>query len=186
MCSRRYFLGISLSLLALCAPTGWLASKEPLEPAIRAEDRNHWAFRIPMRPELPSGHNGNWIRTPVDTFIVARLEKAGLRPAATADRATLLRRITQGIIGLPPTPADLQHFLQDQRPDAYERVVERLLASAHYGERWAQHWLDVVRYAESNGYEGDNERPHAWRYRDYVIQALNHDKPFDRFLTEQL
>jgi hypothetical protein len=126
------------------------------------------------------------MRTPVDGFILARLEQAGLSPAPPAERAILLRRVTFDLIGLPPTPRELDDFLQDTRPDAYVRVVERLLASPHFGERWAQHWLDVVRYAESNGYEADAERPHAWRYRDYVVRAFNDDKPFDRFLTEQL
>jgi hypothetical protein len=119
-------------------------------------------------------------------FILARLEKAGLRPAPPADRLTLLRRVTFDLTGLPPTPAEQGAFLADDRPGAYERVVERLLASPHYGERWAQHWLDVARYAETNGYEADGERPQAWRYRDYVVRAFNADKPYDRFVTEQL
>jgi hypothetical protein len=126
------------------------------------------------------------MRTPVDGFIRARLDQVGLRPAEPADRAPLLRRVTFDLTGLPPTPRELDDFLQDTRPDAYVRVVERLLASPHYGERWAQHWLDVVRYAESNGYEADAERPHAWRYRDWVVAAFNADMPYDRFLREQL
>jgi hypothetical protein len=119
-------------------------------------------------------------------FIFARLEAAGLRPAPPADRLTLLRRVTFDLTGLPPAPEEQDAFLADDRPGAYERVVERLLASPHYGERWAQHWLDVARYAETNGYEADGERPQAWRYRDYVVAALNADKPYDRFVTEQL
>jgi hypothetical protein len=130
--------------------------------------------------------NSSWIKSPVDQFVLAGLEKAGLRPSAPADRAVLLRRVTFDLIGLPPTPQELEDFLQDNRPDAYERVVERLLASPHYGEHWAQPWLDVVRYAESNGFEADAERPHAWRYRDYVVQSLNADKPYDQFVGEQL
>jgi hypothetical protein len=122
----------------------------------------------------------------VDAFVLARLEQAGLTPAPPASRATLLRRVTFDLIGLPPTPQEIEDFVSDRRPDAYECVVERLLASPHYGERWTQHWLDVVRFAESNGYELDAERPHAWRYRDYVIRAFNHDMPYDRFVTEQL
>src|SRR5205823_9331425 len=101
-------------------------------------------------------------------------------------RATLLRRVTFDLTGLPPTPEEVDRFLLDNSPDAYRNVVERLLASPHYGERWAQHWLDVVRFAESNGYEADGDRPHAWRYRDYVARSFNADKPYDQFLTEQL
>jgi hypothetical protein len=122
----------------------------------------------------------------VDGFVLARLERIGLKPVPAADRATLLRRVTFDLTGLPPSPQELDAFLNDTRSNAYEQVVERLLASPHYGERWAQHWLDVVRYAESNGYEADGERSHAWRFRDYVTRAFNEDKPYDRFLTEQL
>jgi hypothetical protein len=129
---------------------------------------------------------GSWVRTPVDAFVLARLEKVGLEPAAAAERRTLLRRIYLDLIGLPPTPAEQQAFLNDPRPDAYARVVDQLLARPAYGERWARHWLDVVRYAESNGYERDGTKPSAWRYRDYVIDALNKDKPYDRFVIEQL
>ncbi len=146
----------------------------------------HWAFQ-PSRPQsLPATADAAWIRTPVDAFVLARLEAARLRPAPPADRATLLRRVTFDLIGLPPTPDETDAFLRDDRPGAYERVVERLLASPNYGERWAQHWLDVTRYAESDGYEADGERTHAWRYRDYVIRSFNEDKPYDRFVTEQL
>ncbi|HZY83885.1 MAG TPA: DUF1549 and DUF1553 domain-containing protein, partial [Gemmataceae bacterium] len=148
-------------------------------------DAGHWAFRPPVRPRIPSSRAGT-VHDPIDAFILARLEAAGLRPTAPADRVTLIRRVTFDLIGLPPTPAEVADFLTDTRPDAYERLVDRLLASPHYGERWAQHWLDVVRYAETNGYEGDGERPQAWRYRDYVVRALNDDKPYDRFVTEQL
>jgi hypothetical protein len=163
-----------------------LYAKEPIEPPLTAEDRAHWAFQTPRRPALPKIQDAAWVATPVDSFVLARLEKAGLKPAPAADRATLLRRVTFDLTGLPPTPDELDFFLRDTRCDAYARVVERLLASPHYGERWAQHWLDVVRYAESNGYEIDAERPHAWLYRDYVIRAFNEDKAYDRFITEQI
>ena len=146
----------------------------------------HWAFKPPRRPALPAVTDAAWPRTSVDAFILARLDAAGLKPSAPADRATLLRRVSYDLTGLLPTSEELDAFLSDTRPDAYVRVVDRLLASPHYGERWAQHWLDVVRYAETNGYESDGERPSAWRYRDWVIQALNDDKPYDRFLTEQI
>jgi hypothetical protein len=162
-----------------------LAGSTLLPAAAPPPSALHWAFRPPVRPPLPSlrttaGQNA------IDAFILARIKAAGLPPAAPADRVTLLRRVTFDLIGLPPTPAEVDAFLADRRPDAYERVVERLLASPHHGERWAQHWLDVARYAETNGYEGDGERPQAWRYRDWVVRALNADKPYDRFLTEQL
>jgi hypothetical protein len=185
----RFFLllswaGILLTLLPRLAaqpPAGKLN-----EPPLTAKERTHWAFQQPIRSAPPKVQHIQRVATPVDAFILARLEKAGLTLAPPADRATLIRRVTFDLIGLPPTPAEVEAFLSDSRPDAYARVVERLLASPHYGERWAQHWLDVVRYAESNGYEADTERPHAWRYRDYVIRSFNEDKPYDRFLTEQL
>ena len=154
--------------------------------ALAGEKASHWAFQPPQRPPLPRVSDPSWVRTPVDTFILARLELAGIRPSVAAERAALLRRVTYDLTGLPPTPLELDSFLKDTKPDAYVHVVDRLLASPHHGERWAQHWLDVVRYAESNGYEADGERPHAWRYRDYVVRSLNEDKPYDRFLTEQL
>ncbi len=151
-------------------------------------ERAHWAFRKPVRTAPPAVQNSAWVRNPIDAFVLARLEKEGLQPAPALDRATLLRRVTFDLTGLPPTPEELDAFLRDGRPTpkAYARVVERLLASPHFGERWAQHYLDVVRYAESNGYEGDAERPHAWRYRDYVVRSFNLDLPYDRFVTEQL
>jgi hypothetical protein len=130
--------------------------------------------------------NAAWIRTPIDAFILAKLEVSGLAPSPEADRLTWLRRVTFDLIGLPPTPEEQDAFLQDRSTQAYERVVERLLASPHYGERWAQHWLDVVRYSETDGFEADHERPHAWRYRDYVVSSFNRDKPYDQFLIEQI
>lgn len=149
-------------------------------------EREHWAFVPVVRPDVPQVADQDWVRTPIDAFILAELEDDELVPAADADRLTLLRRVYFDLIGLPPTPDEQAAFLQDDSPDAYERVVDDLLARPQYGERWARHWLDVVRYAESNGYERDNPKPHAWRYRDYVIRAFNEDKPFDRFLIEQL
>jgi hypothetical protein len=153
----------------------------------RAEEKSlPWAFKPPVRPIVPVVANSTWGRNPIDAFVLAKLQAARIVPAVEADRATLLRRVTFDLTGLLPTPEEVTAFQGDSRPDAYERVVERLLASPHYGERWAQHWLDLARFAESNGYEGDRERPHAWRYRDYVVRSLNADKPYDRFLTEQL
>jgi cytochrome c553 len=150
------------------------------------EVRRHWAFR-PVRKVAPPGVKDiEWVRNPVDAFILATLEDRGWRPASPAGRAEWLRRASFDLIGLPPTPEEVEAFEADASPDAYERVVDRLLDSPHYGERWAQHWLDLVRFAETEGYEYDRHVPDAWRYRDYVIVALNRDKPFDRFLGEQL
>jgi hypothetical protein len=153
-----------------------------------APDRpeKHWAFQPVRRPELPDVSDPAWSRNPIDRFILARLEKAGVQPVGAADRRTLIRRLFLDLIGLPPTPDEVRAFLEDASPEAVARVVDDLLARPQYGERWARHWLDVARYAETNGYERDGAKPHAWRYRDYVIDALNRDKPYDRFLTEQL
>ena len=123
---------------------------------------------------------------PIDAFVSARLRGEGIRPAARADRTTLIRRATFDLHGLPPTPAEVQAFVEDDSPDAFAKVVDRLLASPRYGERWARHWLDLARYAESEGFKSDETRPNAWRYRDYVIESLNSDKPYDRFVQEQI
>jgi hypothetical protein len=127
-----------------------------------------------------------WARTPIDRFILAKLEQLGLSPSPPADRATLIRRLSFDLTGLPPTLAEIESFVGDPRPDAYERLVDRLLASPAYGERWARHWLDVVHYGETHGYDKDKPRPHAWPYRDYVIRAFNSDMPYARFVQEQL
>ncbi len=153
-------------------------------PAAAAPE--HWAFRPPVRPALPRVADRGWVGNPVDAFVRARLEGAGLQPAGRADRVTLIRRVTFDLLGLPPAPENVDTFVADTRPDAWERLVERLLASPHFGERWAQHWLDVARYAESNGYEGDGLRPQAWRYRDWVVRAFNADLPYDQFVTAQV
>jgi hypothetical protein len=167
--------------MAATGPAGEKAAK----PA-KASESDHWAFRPVKRPAVPSVRDRSWVRNPIDAFILAELEKKKITPAPAADRRTLLRRVYLDLIGLPPTPREVQAFLNDRSPGAYARVVDRLLASPQYGERWGRHWLDVARYAESNGYERDGAKPHAWRYRDYVIRSFNRDKPYDRFLTEQL
>jgi hypothetical protein len=146
----------------------------------------HWAFKPVARPAVPKVANEKWGRNPIDAFVAAGHEKKGIAPAPEADRRTLLRRLSLDLTGLPPTPEEVAAFEADRRADAYERQVERLLASPHYGERWGRHWLDVARYADSEGYESDHVRPYAWRYRDWVVKALNDDKPFDRFVLEQL
>jgi hypothetical protein len=151
-----------------------------------AEGRKFWAFQPPRKHQPPAVKDASWPRGPVDCFLLAKLEAAGLAPAPDADRATLLRRTTFALVGLPPTPAELDAFLNDQSPDAFAKVVDGLLASPHFGEVWGRHWLDVARYAESTGGGRSLLLKDAWRYRDYVIHAFNTDKPFDRFLTEQL
>ncbi len=173
------------ALLALALVTGLRAqATRPERPAVAPEQ--HWAFRPVRRPEVPAARDRAWVRTPIDAFVLARLEKAGLRPAPPADRRTLLRRVYLDLIGLPPTPEEQRAFLADDSPDALAKVVDDLLARPQYGERWGRHWLDVARYAETNGYERDGAKPSAWRYRDYVIDSFNRDKPYDRFVTEQL
>ncbi|HKC89121.1 MAG TPA: DUF1549 and DUF1553 domain-containing protein [Blastocatellia bacterium] len=145
----------------------------------------HWAYVKPARPPLPEVKSKGWVRTPIDRFILARLEKEGLTPSPEADRVTLLRRLSLDLIGLPPTVAEVDAFLNDRSPNAYEKQVERLLASQHYGERWGRHWLDAARYADSDGFEKDKQRS-VWFYRDWVINSLNADKPYDRFIIEQI
>ncbi len=151
------------------------------DPELTAADRAHWAFVPPKRPPVPTGE-----AHPIDAFIRAKLTAKKLKPSPEADRATLIRRLSFDLHGLPPTPEQVEKFVADTDAKAYEKVVDDLLASPHFGERWAQHWLDLVRFAESNGFEIDSDRPHAWKYRDYVIKSFNDDKPYDRFLTEQL
>jgi mono/diheme cytochrome c family protein len=145
----------------------------------------HWAFRAPQRPAVPSVQDETWPRNPIDRFILARLETEGIKPSPQADRITLIRRLSLDLLGLPPAVEEVDAFLADDRPDAYERLVDRLLASPHYGERWGRHWLDVARYADSDGFEKDKPR-HIWFYRDWVIDAFNRNLPYDRFIIEQL
>jgi hypothetical protein len=147
---------------------------------------SHWAFQPIRDPAPPELTDPAWPRNGIDRFVLARLEKEGIRPSAEADRTTLIRRLSFDLIGLPPTPAEVAAFVEDRAPDAYERLVERLLQSPHHGERWGRHWLDGARYADSDGYEKDSGRPWAWRYRDWVIRAFNDDLPYDRFVIEQL
>lgn len=152
----------------------------------RKESGRHWAFQPVKDVQPPPIRSGSWARTPVDAFVLAKLEAKGAKPPAPLDRRTLLRRITFDLTGLPPAPEDLDAFEKDKSDDAYRHVVDRLLASPHYGERWARHWLDLVRYAETNGHEYDNEKLAPWRYRDYVIRAFNDDLPYDQFVREHI
>jgi hypothetical protein len=180
---HRQSLRTSLVILVLCN-SPLLGADEFTE-----EQRNHWAWKRPASPTPPTVRDAAWARNPIDRFILARLEAANLRAAPLASPAQLLRRLSFDLIGLPPTPDEVAAFERaySAKPQAaVEELVDRLLASPHYGERWGRHWLDLARYAESNGYEFDEVRPDAWRYRDYVIRSLNADKPYDRFLREQL
>src|SRR5205085_787711 len=146
---------------------------------------DHWSFRPVVRPAIPQAKSG-WPRNAIDHFILARLEGERLAPSPEADRVTLIRRLKFDLLGLPPTPDEVEAFARDADPNAYARLVERYLASPHFGERWARHWLDVVRFAESDGFETNLARPNAWPYRDWVIRAFNDDLPYDRFVREQL
>ena len=153
--------------------------------AVSATEK-HWAFQPVRRPEVPVVTDRAWASNPIDRFVMAKLEAERLKPVAGADRRTLIRRLFLDLIGLPPTPQEVENFVSDRSEYAVARLVDDLLARPQYGERWGRHWLDVVRYAETNGYERDGAKPFAWRYRDYVIDALNRDLPYNRFLTEQL
>lgn len=156
------------------------------EEAWSAEAREHWAFQPVQRPAPPPVKMATWVRNPIDRFVLAKLEERHWSPAPEAGRVELARRLYFDLHGLPPTPEEIAIFVHDPAPNAYERLVDQLLNSPRFGERWAQHWLDVVRFAETEGYEYDRHIPDAWRYRDYVIEAFNHDKPFDQFVAEQL
>ena len=147
---------------------------------------DHWAFQAVQRPPVPRVHNAEWVRNPIDSFVLAKLEQRGWKPSGPATPRALLRRLYLDLIGLPPTLAEQEALLENASPESFDRLVDDLLQRPGYGERWARHWLDLVRYAETNGYERDNTKPHAWRYRDYVIRAFNNDKPYDRFIIEQL
>ena len=151
-----------------------------------ATKTDHWAYQPIVRPEVPQPADAAWVRNPIDAFVLARLETAGIKPSPDADRYTLIRRLSIDLLGLPPSIDDVHAFVADESPEAYEKLVDRLLESPHFGERWGRHWLDIARYADSDGYEKDNPRHDAWKWRDWVIQAINDDMPFDEFTIEQL
>ncbi|HEX4145872.1 MAG TPA: DUF1553 domain-containing protein [Pirellulales bacterium] len=183
--------GAALSAAQVAALRDWIEAGAAWPADLVLQDTQRagadwWAFQPIARPSPPTVKDPAWVRNPIDAFVLARLDEAGLKPAPQADKLTLLRRVTFDLIGLPPTPAECDAFLADEAADAFAKVVDRLLASFHYGERWGRHWLDVVHYADTHGFESDRKRPDAWRYRDYVIDAFNQDKPFDRFLSEQI
>ncbi len=180
---RSLLIPCPVALLALVFVPTWSKAGESTSP------RAHWAWSPPRRPAVPVVKDAGWCRTPIDSFILSRLEAAGIAPAAPAAPEALLRRLTFDLIGLPPTPEQVDAFRRASaaKPQAaVEALVDELLASSAYGERWGRHWLDLARYAESNGYEFDEVRPNAWRFRDYVVRSFNANKPFDRFVKEQL
>ena len=154
--------------------------------SITAKDRQWWSFIKPVRPVVPTVQNRPWVRNEIDAFVLNKLENNGLTPSAPADARTLIRRVYIDLIGLPPTPEEVAAFVKNPSNTAYEKIVDKLLSSQHYGERWGRHWLDLARYADSGGYEFDYDRPHAWHYRDWVIQALNSDMPYNQFVLAQL
>ncbi len=163
-----------------------VVASELEEPPILESDREHWAFQPLTRPSIPDATAAGSFRNPIDAFIAHERENRGLNAAPEADRTTLIRRLSFDLVGLPPEPEQVAAFLSDTRPDAYERLVDSFLASPAYGERWAQHWLDLARFAESDGFEHDIVRTDAWRYRDWVVRALNRDLPYDQFVTAQI
>ncbi len=175
--------------IEIAALKRWVEIGLPWPDAKVSQDKgkasNHWSFRAPIRPAEPKLKNPAWVRNPIDSFILARLEQEGLKPSSEADKSTLIRRASLDLLGLPPSPEEADQFLADKGLDAYERLVDRLLASPHYGERWGRHWLDAARYADTNGFGFDRPRV-MWRYRDWVIRAINQDMPFDQFVTEQI
>ncbi|HEV7609430.1 MAG TPA: DUF1549 and DUF1553 domain-containing protein [Steroidobacteraceae bacterium] len=173
--------------IALLSAFGFVAAATAAtEAPEKSATTRPWAYQPVQRPAIPAVERAKWVRTPVDAFILAKLEEAKLTPSKDAGRATFIRRATLDTWGLLPTPDEVRAFEKDHSRDAYEKLVERLLASPRYGERWGRRWLDLSRYADSDGYNADGTRPNIWRYRDYVIKAFNDDKPYDRFVKEQL
>lgn len=179
MSTRQCWLAPILFVLAIAAALDAARGDEVFH-------RGAWPFRPLERPAVPAAGDAGWVVNPVDRFVAERLRERGLQPSRPADKLTLLRRVTFDLTGLPPTVAEQEAFLADDAADAYEKVVDRLLASPRFGERWAQTWLDVVRYAETDGFKSDRLKKNAWRYRDYVIRAFNDDLPYDRFVRQQL
>lgn len=187
--SMRKF-GIPFVLLAIALVTSLIfvtasSSKMPDE-IFSARQLKHWAYQKFERPPVPTVKNSSWVQNPIDAFILARMEAKNLEPSPRADKLTLIRRAYFDLTGLPPTPQEVDTFVADESPDAFAKVIDKLLASPHYGERWARHWLDLARYADSEGFKSDQTRPNVWRYRDYVIKSLNEDKPYNRFVREQI
>jgi hypothetical protein len=171
---------------ALALSLSFAVAAAAISKPFSAQQKRWWAFQKVVKPPVPEVSQKDWVATPVDAFVLAKLEEKGIKPNPPADKITLLRRVSLDLTGLPPTPEETQAFLSDNSSDAWAKVVDRLLASPRYGERWARHWLDLARYADSEGFKLDETRPNMWRYRDYVIKSLNADKPYDRFVKEQI
>ena len=165
---------------------GKVVAKQHGPPKVDAEARNFWSYKAVKNPTIPKVKDQAWVKNPIDAFILSKLEQNQLTPALPAEKTALLRRLYFNLIGLPPSIEETESFLKDTSPDAYEKRVDLLLNSRHYGENWARHWLDLVRYAETNSFERDGAKPNAWKYRDYVIQSFNSDKPYNQFIKEQL
>lgn len=189
--SSFHGLVTALLIMTLALPPVYGATPPEIQPAATATKpapapSGLWSYRPVKRPDVPVVQQKAWVRTSIDAFILAQLEAKGIKPSADADRATFIRRATLDVWGMIPTPEAVQSFVADRSPEAYEKLVDRLLASPHYGERQARRWLDLARYADSTGFENDATRPDMWRYRDYVIKAFNDDKPYDQFIKQQL
>src|SRR4051812_13521069 len=169
-------------------PGSLVAAKGEGRPKVPTPEqaRSFWSFKPVKRPDVPTVKHAEWVRNPIDAFVLAKLEEKGFTPAPPATKVQLIRRACYDLTGLPPTPAEVDAFVNDVSPDAWEKLIDRLLASPHYGEKWGRHWLDLVRFAETNSYERDGPKPNAWRFRDYVIKSFNDDKPYDRFVREQI
>jgi mono/diheme cytochrome c family protein len=165
---------------------GEIAKVAPKGGVVTEEAKRYWAYQPVKRSAVPEVKDKGWVKTPIDAFILAKLEAKGLKPVKPADKAALARRAYYDLTGLPPTPEQIDEFVNDTAPNAWEKLIDRLLASPQYGEKWGRHWLDVVRYAETNGYERDGPKPFVWRYRDYIIKSFNADKPYTQFIREQL
>ena len=172
--------------------TEWVERGMPYDPwkenvivvknEINDDTRNFWSYRPVSKPQLPSVKDRSWVKNDIDTFILSKLESKGLTPNKAADKVAIVRRAYYDLIGLPPTPEEMNEFLNDKSPTAFEKLIDKLLASKHYGEKWGRHWLDIVRFAETNSYERDGKKPEAWRYRQWVVDAFNKDKPYDQMI----
>ncbi|MFO0957894.1 MAG: DUF1549 and DUF1553 domain-containing protein [Isosphaeraceae bacterium] len=183
---RSGFTRPALALLFIAIPAVAQEPEPVREPTWTAEQKGHWAYQKPVRHQVPRVDRPGWDRNPIDGFLLDAMNGVGIEPAPTADRRTLIRRVTFDLTGLPPTPEEVAVFEADTRADAYEKLVDRLIASPRYGERFARFWLDLARFAESDGFKSDKARPNAWRYRDWVVNALNRDLPYDQFVRMQL